>query len=31
MLVDDGVVKSISVDPAGSYEKSSAEEMLRQL
>jgi peroxiredoxin len=31
MLVEDGVVKSLSVDPAGSYEKSSAEEMLRQL
>jgi peroxiredoxin len=31
MLVEDGVVKSLNVDPAGSYEKSSAEEMLRQL
>jgi peroxiredoxin len=31
MLVEDGVVKSVNVDPAGSYEKSSAEEMLRQL
>jgi peroxiredoxin (alkyl hydroperoxide reductase subunit C) len=31
MLVEDGVVKSLNVDPAGSYEKSSAEEILRQL
>jgi peroxiredoxin len=31
MLVEDGVVKSLNIDPAGSYEKSGAEEMLRQL
>lgn len=31
MLVDDGVVKSISIDPPGTYEKSSAETMLSQL
>ncbi len=31
MLVEDGIVKSLSVDPAGSYEKSSAEAMLRQV
>ncbi len=31
MLVEDGVVKSINVDPGGSYEKSSADVMLRQL
>jgi glutaredoxin/glutathione-dependent peroxiredoxin len=31
MLVEDGVVKSLSVDPGGSYEKSSAQAMLREL
>lgn len=31
MLVEDGVVKSVDVDPAGKYEKSSAEAMLAHL
>ena len=31
MLIEDGVVKSLNVDPGGSYEKSSAETMLREL
>ncbi len=31
LLVEDGVVKSLNVDPGGSYEKSSAEVMLRTL
>ncbi len=30
-LVEDGVVKSLNVDPGGSFEKSSAEVMLRAL
>lgn len=31
LLVEDGVVKSLNVDPGGSFEKSSAEVMLRAL
>lgn len=31
MLVDDGVVKVINIDPAGSFEKTSAESMLAVL
>jgi glutaredoxin/glutathione-dependent peroxiredoxin len=31
LLIEDGVVKAINVDPGGSYEKSSAEAMLRAL
>jgi len=31
MVVDDGVVKSLSIDPAGSFEATSAEKMLEQL
>lgn len=31
MVVDDGVVKSLSIDPAGSFEATSAEKILEQL
>lgn len=31
MLVDDGVVKSLNIDPPGTFEKSSAEAMLASL
>lgn len=31
MLVEDGIVKSLNVDPGGSFDKSSAEAMLRQV
>ena len=31
MLVDDGVVKSIEIDPAGTFEKTSAEALLAKL
>ncbi|TVR95307.1 MAG: peroxiredoxin [Rhodospirillales bacterium] len=31
MVVEDGVVKSLNLDPGGAYEKSSAEAMLAQL
>ena len=31
MVVDDGVVKSIEIDPPGTYEKTSAEAVLAQL
>lgn len=31
MLIDDGVVKSISIDPPGTFEKSGADAMLAQL
>ena len=31
MLVDDGVVKVLNIDPAGSFEKTSAEALLAQL
>jgi peroxiredoxin len=31
MLVDDGVVKVLNIDPAGAFEKSSAEALLEQL
>ena len=31
MVVDDGVVKSLNIDPAGSFEATSAEKILEQL
>ncbi len=31
MVVDDGVVKSLNIDPAGSFEATSAEKILAQL
>jgi peroxiredoxin (alkyl hydroperoxide reductase subunit C) len=31
MIVDDGVVQSLSIDPAGSFEATSAEKILEQL
>jgi glutaredoxin/glutathione-dependent peroxiredoxin len=31
MLVDDGIVKVLNIDPAGSFEKTSAEALLAQL
>ncbi len=31
MVVDDGVVKSLSIDPAGTFEATSAEKILEQL
>jgi peroxiredoxin (alkyl hydroperoxide reductase subunit C) len=31
MLVDDGTVKSLAIDPPGSFEKTSAEAMLAQI
>lgn len=31
MLVEDGVVKSLEIDPPGTYEKTSAETMLKSL
>ena len=31
MLVEDGVVKSLNIDPPGTYEKTSAETMLAEL
>jgi peroxiredoxin len=31
MIVEDGVVKTLNIDPAGAFEETSAEKLLKQL